>query len=208
MLKKLLLKIQYFNWANDYDSTRVKEMKYRAPEILALAINNSIKEPKLVPIIVDAAIGTGLLSQKLQRHFKSAVIHGLDFSGSMLKKAQEKKVATFLKKCDLQKEYWPVESGTADIVACSGALEHIDNLSHFFAEASRALKKGGILGLTHATSGYIRDSKEVRNYSKKYIQQLTKNAGFKVKSHAEHHGVRLIKSKKQIQYGFLVAEKT
>jgi SAM-dependent methyltransferase len=56
---------------------------------------------------------------------------------------------------DLQ-ENFPIEDGQADIVLLSETFEHLPNQFHFFKEASRILKPGGLLLLTTPNPSSLR----------------------------------------------------
>src|SRR5688572_32970377 len=43
----------------------------------------------------------------------------------------------------IQKDHWPVESDSVDLVVCDHVLEHIDNPDVFFSETRRTLKDTG-----------------------------------------------------------------
>lgn len=45
----------------------------------------------------------------------------------------------------IQKEHWPVESDSIDLIVCDHVLEHIDRPDQFFSEARRTLNNAGFL---------------------------------------------------------------
>lgn len=71
-------------------------------------------------------------------------VHALDFSEGMIAKAREKVKAENLRfsVADLT-ERWPCEEEAYDLIVCSLVLEHIEDLSFIFSEASRVLMEGG-----------------------------------------------------------------
>lgn len=71
-------------------------------------------------------------------------LHALDFSAGMIAKAKEKVNAENVRfeTADLTKR-WSCKVGAYDLIVCCLVLEHIENLSHIFAEAARALRPGG-----------------------------------------------------------------
>ena len=72
-------------------------------------------------------------------------VHALDFSEGMIAKAREKVKAENLRfsVADLT-ERWPCEDEAYDLIVCSLVLEHIEDLSFIFSEASRVLMEGGV----------------------------------------------------------------
>ena len=71
-------------------------------------------------------------------------VHALDFSEGMIEKAGEKVKAENVRftVTDLTQR-WPCEDRDYDLIICNLVLEHIENLSFIFSEASRVLKKNG-----------------------------------------------------------------
>ena len=71
-------------------------------------------------------------------------VHSLDFSAGMIAKAKEKVKAENVRfeTGDLTKR-WNCKDDAYDLIACCLVLEHIENLSHIFAEARRVLRAGG-----------------------------------------------------------------
>ena len=72
-------------------------------------------------------------------------IHALDYSEGMIQKAKEKVISENVRfeRADLS-DSWPCKDGFYDLISCNLVLEHIEDLSHIFAEASRTLRQNGI----------------------------------------------------------------
>ncbi len=51
---------------------------------------------------------------------------------------------TNLKICDVNKEKFPFDDGSFDVVTAVYVVEHLENPFHFFRECCRVLKKGGL----------------------------------------------------------------
>ncbi|MEG4804740.1 class I SAM-dependent methyltransferase [Microcoleus sp. ARI1-B5] len=128
----------YDNWSNTYD----------ADENLTRDLDGVVTRETLMGLRCKSAVeigcGTGkntvLLSQIAEK------VYAIDFSASMLEKAQEKVRAAnvIFIRGDITKQ-WTCSNGSADIIACNLVLEHIENLSFIFSEAFRVLVKGGYL---------------------------------------------------------------
>lgn len=71
-------------------------------------------------------------------------VHALDFSQGMIEKAKEKVKAENVRfeMADITKR-WPCDDASYDLITCNLVLEHIADLSHIFAEATRTLQTGG-----------------------------------------------------------------
>lgn len=81
---------------------------------------------------------TGFLAQVGTR------VHALDFSEGMIEKAKEKVKTENVKfsVADLTQR-WPCEDTSYDLIVCNLVLEHIEDLSYIFSEASRVLEQRG-----------------------------------------------------------------
>jgi len=92
--------------------------------------------------ILEIGCGTGKNTVFLAQIGKR--VHSLDFSQGMIEKAREKVKAENVRfeMADLTKR-WSCEDGAYDLIVCCLVLEHIQNLSHIFAEAARTLRSGG-----------------------------------------------------------------
>src|SRR5258707_1369665 len=71
-------------------------------------------------------------------------VHALDFSQGMIEKAKEKIQVDNVRfeMQDLTKR-WHCDDQAYDLITCNLVLEHIENLSHIFYEAARALQSNG-----------------------------------------------------------------
>lgn len=92
--------------------------------------------------ILEIGCGTGKNTEFLQT--KAKKLTGADFSEEMLGKAKEKIAAENVefKQLDLR-ENWDFAKDSYDLITCSLALEHIENIDFVFAEARKVLRKGG-----------------------------------------------------------------
>ena len=92
--------------------------------------------------ILEVGCGTGkntaLLAQIGDR------VCALDLSEGMITRAKEKLASdnVIFALADITKQ-WPCADESADLVVCNLVLEHIEDLSFVFSEASRSLMEGG-----------------------------------------------------------------
>lgn len=126
----------YDNWSATYD----------ADENLTRDLDQTVTRETLMGLrcksVVEIGCGTGkntlLLSQIALK------VCAIDFSAQMIEKAKEKVRSTnvvFITE-DITKQ-WTCDNESADLVTCNLVLEHIEDLSLIFSEASRVLVKGG-----------------------------------------------------------------
>ena len=92
--------------------------------------------------ILEIGCGTGKNTEFLCRNAESVI--GADFSPEMLSSAREKITAENVRfvRMDLR-EKWEFTENSFDLIVCSLALEHIENIDFVFAEARKVLRSGG-----------------------------------------------------------------
>jgi len=125
----------YNAWSETYDTV---ENKTR--DLEAKALRESISEEHLE--ILEIGCGTGKNTEYLQTKAKRLI--GADFSAEMLERAKSKITAENVgfRQMDLR-ESWDFPENSFDLITCSLALEHIENIDFVFSEANRVLRAGG-----------------------------------------------------------------
>jgi len=126
----------YNDWSESYDTDEnlTRDLDHKVTrEVLA---NYHFRS------ILEIGCGTGKNTAFLAQI--GINVHALDFSQGMVEKAREKVRAANVRFsiADLTKR-WPCEDGGYDLIICSLVLEHIEDLSHIFSEAARALEPHG-----------------------------------------------------------------
>lgn len=125
----------YDSWSQTYDSV---ENKTRDLEASALREMISGENLEILEIGCGTGKNTGFLLTKAKR------LTGADFSAEMLEQAKRKITAgnVDFRRMDLR-EKWAFADDSFDLITCSLALEHIENIEFVFGEASRVLRRGG-----------------------------------------------------------------
>ncbi|MCD9187647.1 MAG: class I SAM-dependent methyltransferase [Pyrinomonadaceae bacterium] len=125
----------YNSWSETYDSV---ENKTR--DIEAKALRQSVSGENLDTL--EIGCGTGKNTGFLQT--RAAKLIGADFSTEMLEKAKAKITSENVefRQMDLRDE-WNFAENSFDLITCSLALEHIENIDFVFAQAARVLRSGG-----------------------------------------------------------------
>lgn len=139
----------YNAWSETYDSV---ENKTR--DIEAKALREMISGENLN--ILEIGCGTGKNTEFLQAKAKHLI--GADFSSEMLEKAKAKITAENVefRQLDLR-ETWEFADDSFDLITCSLALEHIENIDFVFSEARRVLRENGqfYFGELHPFKQYL-----------------------------------------------------
>ena len=127
----------YNDWADNYDTVNNKT---RDLEAAALREIISISEPL---DILEIGCGTGKNTEWLLT--KANRLVAADFSSEMLAKAKEKISRTNIefRQFDLRGG-WEFSDNQFDLITCSLALEHIENIDFVFGQASKVLRTGGL----------------------------------------------------------------
>ena len=139
----------YNAWSETYDSV---ENKTR--DIEARALRESVINLKNLNIL-EIGCGTGKNTEFLQTKAKKLI--GADFSREMLERAKAKITAENVEFCQFDlREEWDFAPNNFDLISCSLALEHIENLDFVFQQAYQVLRKGGLfyLGELHPFKQY------------------------------------------------------
>lgn len=125
----------YNQWSATYDAVENKTRDLEAQALRASLAGENLD-------ILEIGCGTGKNTEFLSAKAKSVI--GADFSSEMLAKAREKVVAENVefRQMDLRDE-WKFAANSFDLITCSLALEHIENLDFVFSEAVRVLRSGG-----------------------------------------------------------------
>jgi len=125
----------YNSWSETYDSVENKTRDIEARSLREMISGENLD-------ILEIGCGTGKNTEFLQT--KATKLIGADFSAEMLEKAKAKITAENVefRQMDLR-ERWDFAENSFDLITCSLALEHIENIDFVFAEAQKVLRKDG-----------------------------------------------------------------
>jgi ubiquinone/menaquinone biosynthesis C-methylase UbiE len=126
----------YNKWSQTYDTVENKTRDLEAKALRESIITNAPLD------ILEIGCGTGKKNEGLLAKAKYLV--GADFSAEMLEKAKEKiKIENVeFKQMDLREE-WRFAEDSFDLITCSLALEHIENIDFIFQQARKVLRSNG-----------------------------------------------------------------
>lgn len=125
----------YNSWSQTYDQVENKTRDLEAKALRQLISGENLD-------ILEIGCGTGKNTEYLQTLAKHLI--GADFSTEMLAKAKEKLTNENVEfqQMDLRKE-WNFAENSFDLITCSLALEHIENIDFVFQEAHKVLRPNG-----------------------------------------------------------------
>jgi len=133
------MKIQdaYTRWSTTYDSDR-----NLTRDVDQLATEHALKG-RSYQNVLELGCGTGKNTTLLSRVSRN--ILAVDFSPGMLKQAKAKidDGNVLFVVADLTKP-WPCKTESVELIVCNLVLEHIEDLTPIFAQASQALTAGGL----------------------------------------------------------------
>lgn len=110
---------------------------------------------KLIPLksglkVLDVACGTGILTGKISDITRNRVL-GIDISGEMIKKAEEKFQGN--KNVEFRKEdFYTASYQDLDLIMIHNAYPHFLNVTEMKEQSLKMLKKGGYLVILHSIS--------------------------------------------------------
>lgn len=139
----------YDKWSETYDSGQNKTR-----DLEAAALRESIKIIEQAEIL-EIGCGTGKNTEWLASRAKRLI--GADFSPKMLARAKKKIKSETVEFCQLDlREKWNFKENQFDLVTCSLALEHIENIDFVFRQALRVLRPAGLfyIGELHPFKQY------------------------------------------------------
>lgn len=139
----------YNTWADSYDDVRNQTRDLEARAIRSLVPGGHFSE------IIELGCGTGKNTEWLAA--RATHLTAVDFSAEMLLKAQQKlqQPHVTFQQADITRE-WQFVRTPANLITCSLILEHIQNLDHVFAQASKVLQPHGLfyIGELHPVKQY------------------------------------------------------
>ncbi|PKO57492.1 MAG: hypothetical protein CVU25_07895 [Betaproteobacteria bacterium HGW-Betaproteobacteria-19] len=133
------------SFADSFDA-KLSALTYRAPQLVAEAVDQVYGKGGQALDILDAGCGTGLCGPLLAPHARSLV--GIDLSAPMLSKARERKVYDQLIKAELTAFLEGAAASSHDLVVSADTLCYFGALDAVFAGVHHVLKAEGVLVFT------------------------------------------------------------
>ncbi|KAA9332327.1 class I SAM-dependent methyltransferase [Hymenobacter busanensis] len=140
----------YNAWSESYDAVVNKTRDLEARAIRALVPAGPYAE------VIELGCGTGKNTVWLAA--QAGHLTAVDFSADMMAQARQKLPLPHItfQQADVTQPWAFADPGAVDLVTCSLILEHIPDLDVVFAQASRALRPGGLfyIGELHPFKQY------------------------------------------------------
>lgn len=173
-------------FANSFDRV-LEKLQYRAPQLLADALQEHLGTSTGALAIADAGCGTGLCGPLL-RPFASTLV-GVDLSEKMVARAKERQsegrpIYDELVVDELT-AFFVGRPQTYDVVISADTLCYFGNLQPPVNALAASLKPGGLLGFTvehasEASDGYLLCPHGRYSQTKAYVQGVLEKAGLKL----------------------------
>src|SRR4051812_10420563 len=136
-------------FAGSFDQV-LDQLGYRAPTLIADALQRILPAADASLVIADAGCGTGLCADFLRPRAKRLV--GVDLSSGMLARARGRNTYDELVEAELSA--WLVTAGgNYDIIVCADTLCYFGALEEVLSNAARALRPGALLFFTLERAG-------------------------------------------------------
>jgi predicted TPR repeat methyltransferase len=170
-------------FAASFDA-KLGKLGYRAPDLVASALERASTAPARQWSVLDAGCGTGLCGPLIAPY--ACRIVGVDLSAGMLQRARARDVYDELVKAELQ-AYLADHANEFDVVISADTLVYFGALEGVLAAACRALKPGGLLVFTaeeahDASNGYRINPHGRYSHERGYVRRAMALAGFDVKA--------------------------
>jgi predicted TPR repeat methyltransferase len=169
-------------FARDFEK-KLKGLAYRAPQLIAAALEAAIGSAKGELDILDAGCGTGLCAPLLRPYARR--LTGVDLSSGMLEKAAEARIYDELLKAELT-AFLDGKPAAYDVVVLADTLCYFGPLEAVAAVSAKAVRPGGILIFTvealppEASQDFRIDISSRYQHSGPYVDRVLENAGFRL----------------------------
>lgn len=167
-------------FADSFDEQLLKNLNYRAPQVLADALGGVLPGAAGNFDILDAGCGTGLCAPLLRPYAKRLV--GVDLSGGMVDKARLRGGYDVLEVAELT-AYLQAHPDTCDIVFSADTLVYFGELREVLAAAHTALRPGGWLAFTVEAAEGDDDRVDLSasgryQHTRRYLERVLAATGF------------------------------
>lgn len=133
------------DFADSFDEQLLKNLGYRAPQVLAEALAGVLPAPSGNLDVLDAGCGTGLCAPLLRPYAR--YLTGVDLSGGMVEKARARGGYDVLEMAELTR-FLQAHPQTYDVLVSADTLVYFGELQNVLDAAYEALHPGGWLAFS------------------------------------------------------------
>jgi len=167
-------------FADSFDEQLLKNLDYRAPQVLAAALEEVLPAAPGTLDVLDAGCGTGLCAPLMRPHARH--LAGVDLSGGMVDKARLRGGYDALEVAELT-SYLQAHPGAYDLVLSADTLVYFGRLEDVLAASHAALRPGGWLGFTLEAMGGDTAELEITpsgryRHARDYVERVLASSGF------------------------------
>ncbi|MDB5641557.1 MAG: SAM-dependent methyltransferase [Hyphomicrobiales bacterium] len=169
-------------YAARFEEHLVRDLAYRAPEILRDAIERACQgatRAMRFDVALDLGCGTGLMAREMGR--ACAKIDGVDLAPAMAARARATGLYGDVEAGDMHAFVAARPAESVDLVLAADVFVYCGDLASIFAEARRVLSSGGLFAFTlqRAETGDYTLGEDMRYaHSRAYLARLAADAGF------------------------------
>jgi predicted TPR repeat methyltransferase len=167
-------------FAESFDEQLLKNLDYRAPQVLVEALIGVLGTADGALDVLDAGCGTGLCGPLIRAHARR--LDGVDLSSGMLEKARLRGGYDALVAAELT-AYLQDHPEAWDVVLSADTLVYFGDLVDVLAATHEALRAGGRLAFTLEAMDADEDRSELSSsgryrHARRYIERVLDAAGF------------------------------
>lgn len=171
------------NLCGDFDE-RLSGLQYRAPDLVAQAVERELGAPGGDLHVFDAGCGTGLCAPHLRPYARHLV--GVDLSAGMLRRAARLDLYDELIKAELTGQLQAMPAAW-DLVVSADTLCYFGDLEAVLGAAARALRPSGVLVFTvelveesAVPEGFVLNPHGRYSHSARYVEETSRDQGLAV----------------------------
>ena len=175
------VELSFDSFAESFER-KLEQLSYRAPKLVAGAVERSGLPSTGTLDVLDAGCGTGLCGPLIKPYARRLV--GIDLSAGMLTKARDKRVYDDLFKVELT-HYLEQRRAAFDLIVSADTLVYFGPLEKVAAAASQALRPGGQFVFTveelvspPAGVDFEIETHGRYSHSQSYVERVLREAGF------------------------------
>jgi len=178
---RIYIRNLFDSYADHFEKSLTDELGYNTPKLLNEILIDLAGKEALFDRVLDLGCGTGLAGEK----FRSVAVElvGVDISGKMLAKAEQKQLYDHLERADLI-EFLDQLTESYDLLLAADVLIYLGELEGFFRAVSRRAAMGAYLLFSvekHVGPGCWQLQRSGRYaHSREHIVELAERYGFTV----------------------------